>query len=336
MGQDPIITLAWALLIRETAANGSLNGDQITGHITMISATSSIRPGIADSLLIPNKLKDNDLKMLQVRGDMASYQKTHNKFMEFLETDTPQEAIRKITEDGLQGYIAWKIDQLKAKVTEQVMGEMGLTVDKLNAMEAGERAEIEEKIMREVQRRLEMMIEEGMKEGNKAKGDEANLAAPGADSGQTAPAEPLANQLPPLMAQESQNPKALEQMVGGALAGLFEEGGFAPTPSLTVSIDDRGQIRLGGDRSDLADIQAALDQDTATSGALRLFGAVTAGSAMLADPQETAETTLDAAEDQQAAYARLIAERNPRETTLRFDGSRIDQVSTRRIDRPAA
>lgn len=300
----------------------------------MVTATSSIRSGIADSLLIPNKLQDNELNILKVRGDTTYFQKTHNKFMEFLEADTPREAMRKITEDGLQGYIAWKIDQLKAQITARVMGEMGVTIDALNTMEAGRRAELEEKIMREVQRQLEMMIEEGIKEGAKKQGNDANSATT-ADSSQTAPAEPLANPLPPLMAQDSQNPQALQQMVGGALAGLFEDGGFAPTPPLTLTIDDRGDIRLGGDRSDLADIQAALDADHATSDALRLFGAVTAGNAMLADPQETAEISQDTTEDQQAAYARLIAERNPRETTLRFDGSRIDQISTRRIERPA-
>jgi len=275
--------------------------------------------------------------MLQVReGAAGSYQKTHDKFMEYVTADSPRDVMRKITENGLSGYIAWKIDQIKAQVTAQVMGEMGVTIEALESMEAGKRAELEEKIMREVQRRLEMMIEEGTKNSNTAKDGETTAAAPGAESGQTAPTEPLANRLPPLMAQEGQNPKALEQMVGGALAGLFEEGGFAATPSLTLTIDDRGQIRLGGDRSDLADIQAALENDPATSDALRVLGAVAAGSAMLADPQERAEITEEATEDHLTAYTRLLADRNPRETTIRFDGGRIDQVTTRRIDRPAA
>lgn len=82
--------------------------------------------------------------------------KTDSDFQALLDDSdqSPEGVIKEITRDGYNGYMAWQIKQMKAKVTQDVMGSMNLTPEQVAAMSPGERAAIENQIMQEVQRRM--------------------------------------------------------------------------------------------------------------------------------------------------------------------------------------
>lgn len=88
-------------------------------------------------------------------------------FAEYLKTDEPEEVLKKMTKNGVQSMLEYKIDQLKKKLTEKAMAARGVTADDLAAMPADESAKIMEEIMKQVQEQLKMAMNEQMKKDKK-------------------------------------------------------------------------------------------------------------------------------------------------------------------------
>lgn len=86
------------------------------------------------------------------------------EFQEFLNTEDARDTIKELSSGGLNGFMSWQIDNLKAKLTSQVMSEMGVTEESLSAMGVEEKAELEQKIMDKVQEMLEEQINNDMTE----------------------------------------------------------------------------------------------------------------------------------------------------------------------------
>lgn len=94
----------------------------------------------------------------------ADQTKRDQRFAELLaETKEAEAALGEITKGGVNGYWAWKISEMRKKITEQVMGEMNLTPEKLAAMSAEERLLTEKKIEDLVEERLKLAVAEEMK-----------------------------------------------------------------------------------------------------------------------------------------------------------------------------
>lgn len=88
-------------------------------------------------------------------------------FAAYLTEQTPEALLSSITEDGVRGLMKWKIEEMKRKITQEVMTSKNLTADDLEAMEPQERAAIEKLIMQEVQEQLKRAINEQMKREKK-------------------------------------------------------------------------------------------------------------------------------------------------------------------------
>ncbi|PZP86903.1 MAG: hypothetical protein DI582_01230 [Azospirillum brasilense] len=88
-------------------------------------------------------------------------------FAALLKEDSPEETLGKITHRGVQSLMEWKIEQLKKKITEEVMAAKGISEADLNAMPPEERAAALEMIMREVQEQLKQAMNEQMKREKK-------------------------------------------------------------------------------------------------------------------------------------------------------------------------
>lgn len=73
------------------------------------------------------------------------------------------------TKGGTKGYWEWKIKELRKAITEQVMGKMGLTEEKLAAMSPEERLKIEAKIAQIVEEQVRLAMEAEMKRGKQKK-----------------------------------------------------------------------------------------------------------------------------------------------------------------------
>jgi hypothetical protein len=73
------------------------------------------------------------------------------------------------TKGGTKGYWEWKIKELRKAITEQVMGKMGLTEEKLAAMSPEERLKIETKIAQIVEEQVRLAMEAEMKRAKQKK-----------------------------------------------------------------------------------------------------------------------------------------------------------------------
>jgi len=80
------------------------------------------------------------------------------------DSEDPAALIKKLARGGIQGYMAWQIQQLAARIARDVMSSMGVTEACLASMSAEERNEIAQKIMDEVKRRMEEMIKQQMQD----------------------------------------------------------------------------------------------------------------------------------------------------------------------------
>lgn len=79
------------------------------------------------------------------------------------ETKEAKDMLAEITGGGAKGYWAWKMKQLREQITAQVMGEMGLTPEKLAAMSPEERLATLKKIEEAVEERLKLAMAEEMR-----------------------------------------------------------------------------------------------------------------------------------------------------------------------------
>jgi hypothetical protein len=78
------------------------------------------------------------------------------------EDESPAEILRKITSRGISSMWEWQMEELKKKVAAKVMQEMGVSPESLAAMSPEARMSIEEKIMKEVERRIEEAMRNGL------------------------------------------------------------------------------------------------------------------------------------------------------------------------------
>ncbi len=85
---------------------------------------------------------------------------TDAAFAELLEGgDDPKKILAEIMKDGMSGYWAWQIKEMKKKAAEKVMQGMGVTAESIAAMPPDQRADIERKIMQEVERMVREHVE---------------------------------------------------------------------------------------------------------------------------------------------------------------------------------
>ncbi|MEJ0010316.1 MAG: hypothetical protein WDN72_07345 [Alphaproteobacteria bacterium] len=79
------------------------------------------------------------------------------------QNETPQEILKDLTSNGVNGYMKWKIDQMKDKATAQVMNSMGLTKAQVEGMPTDQRIALEKKIESQVEQEVKMSIQQEMK-----------------------------------------------------------------------------------------------------------------------------------------------------------------------------
>ena len=114
----------------------------------------------AAALLTPKNLtRSSPATMITTKADLTAEKQTHDDFANYTKTDNALANYRKLTEERTHGVGAWKIDQLQAQLTQQVMSQQGIDLAKLESLDSAPRAEQERAIMAEVDRRLQMMIE---------------------------------------------------------------------------------------------------------------------------------------------------------------------------------
>lgn len=119
--------------------------------------------------------------------------------------ETPADLFHKLTKDGLDSLVRYQLEELRKKITEQVMKDKGVTEESLAAMTPAERKAIEDAIAKEVEERLKQALKEQQQEQQQARKipGTANIAVPApAESGslllatqkpaerETAPADP--------------------------------------------------------------------------------------------------------------------------------------------------
>ena len=68
-----------------------------------------------------------------------------------------------ITNGGVQGYMKWKIEELRKQIAARVMNEMHLTPEALAKMSDKDRLAAESAVTREVEKELKMAMNEEMK-----------------------------------------------------------------------------------------------------------------------------------------------------------------------------
>lgn len=98
------------------------------------------------------------------------------EFASTLESDDPADLIHEITQDGIAGLWKHQLEELKKKITQEVMGAHGVTEDSLAAMAPEERQALQELIAREIEEKLRQAIEE--KFGTNGVPQMANTAIP--------------------------------------------------------------------------------------------------------------------------------------------------------------
>jgi hypothetical protein len=97
--------------------------------------------------------------------------KTDKEFAALFEggEETPQEILKKITENGIEGMMKWKIDKLKEEIAGKIMASKNLTQEQIAAMPAEQRIAIEQQIIREVAEKVKEAINEQAKRENEGK-----------------------------------------------------------------------------------------------------------------------------------------------------------------------
>ena len=81
--------------------------------------------------------------------------------------DDPAALLKEITSNGMKGYWAWEVKQMKQKATQEVMGAMGVSASDIAAMPDAQRATIEDKIMKAVEAKVKQMIQDDMNKKQK-------------------------------------------------------------------------------------------------------------------------------------------------------------------------
>lgn len=96
--------------------------------------------------------------------------KREQKFAKLLaEGEEAKHILADVTKGGAKGYWEWKIKELRKAITEQVMGKMGLTEEKLAVMSPEERLKIETKIAQIVEEQVRLAMEAEMKRAKQKK-----------------------------------------------------------------------------------------------------------------------------------------------------------------------
>lgn len=93
----------------------------------------------------------------------AEVRQTDKDFAALFADETPESTLKKITEDGLQGMMKWKVDQLRKQIAEKSLASRGLSLDDIAALPPEQRVQIEKQILDEVAQKLKQAISEQMK-----------------------------------------------------------------------------------------------------------------------------------------------------------------------------
>lgn len=287
-----------------------------------IGSSKSLANNAAALLAPKNLTRSSPATMITTKADVASQKQTHDDFTNYVTIDDALANYRKLTEERTHGVGAWKIDQLQAQLTRQVMRQQGIDMTKLAALDSAPRAEQERAIMNEVDRRLQMMIEASLPMAGLAI---INPNDPRAQQAEAVPSLSRSTPLPPLMASDRQT-DSLQAAAGHSLQDLFAEHGFAAQPPITLHIDDQGQVTLSGDRPDIADIEAALVADTSTYHMIQSFGSMAAGAMLLAESDVAeaplADTKIDLA-THATAFDAMVKRYAPKTSFLTYDGTTL-------------
>lgn len=288
--------------------------------MTIGSMKSSVNNAAA--LLTPKNLtRSSPATMITTKADLAAEKQTHDDFANYTKTDDALTNYRKLTEERTHGVGAWKIDQLQAQLTRQVMNQQGIDMAKLGALESASRAEQERAIMSEVDRRLQMMIDASLPMAGLA----LDPHDPRAQQAEAVPSLSRSTPLPPLMAGGSKT-DSLQAAAGRSVQDLFAEHGFAAQPPITLHVDDQGRVTLSGDRPDIADIEAALAADTATYQMIQNFGSMAAGAMLLAESDAgeapLADTKIDFA-THATAFDDMVKRYTPKTSILTYNGATL-------------
>ena len=101
-------------------------------------------------------------------------------FAKLMEGSDPAAMLRDMTKDGVKSMWKWQLEQLKKKVADQVMKEMGVTPESLAKMDVKSRMGVEDKIMKEVERRVKEMVDSQMAQDHKNPFGTISAATPSA------------------------------------------------------------------------------------------------------------------------------------------------------------
>ncbi len=77
------------------------------------------------------------------------------------------DTLKEITSKGAEGYWSWQLKNLKKKIAEQIMGEMGVTKESLAKMPSEERIRQEKLVMDELKKRIEEIVRNEIKKEQK-------------------------------------------------------------------------------------------------------------------------------------------------------------------------
>jgi hypothetical protein len=99
-----------------------------------------------------------------------------DEFADSLASDDPADLLHEITQDGIAGLWKYQLEELKKKITEEVMNSHDVTEESLAAMAPEERQALQNLIEREIAEKLRQAIEE--KFGTNGVPAMANTAVP--------------------------------------------------------------------------------------------------------------------------------------------------------------
>lgn len=102
-------------------------------------------------------------------SNSANIRRSDAAFAALFSEETPQEILKKIAGNGIEGMLKWRIDQMKKQIAEEVMASKGLTVDDIAALPPEERLGVQKQIMDEVAQRLKEAIQEEMQKQARGK-----------------------------------------------------------------------------------------------------------------------------------------------------------------------
>ena len=125
------------------------------------SAKEGNKPSAAGNSPLSASMTAELLKTQEVKDETS----IESQFAEMLEGSSPEEMISEIS--SMSGFMKWQVKELTKKITSQVMGSMGITMDDLNAMPSEQKIAVMKQIMDAVQEKLKIAMEEQMKKQNK-------------------------------------------------------------------------------------------------------------------------------------------------------------------------